>query len=468
MTTATELPPDARTHREAFMAYVVERAKAWHREHLGHLYRCWVRWNRDYFGEHLAPPYILLAEPSWSQALGDFSPTSCFGGMGQIRIRPVLIDGRHKYLRPGEQYAAGRRRFVEDVGLHESVHLFCGEVLGSLETSYKGHGPVFAGECNRIGDMLGLPHVRPAKCRGKNKDMPSCAQWPHNVRPPGYYLGAYIEPEPGGKARGAGQEHSETQDTFAECLQKTAAALEQLYRCMMAEAGQQPLPSWLAEQVRQLDPERLRTFHSQVQRTAERTALAITFGEPPVLALLLGAVPVSAIRDNGCNGSLNGVNGTLEHGPQLLGGPAEEPAKPAARIKRMTYDGPATIILHCTVFGSLKRDVRCFEVGDVSPYAQYTHSVTVWFKGPRKRNWDSYHVVSGNRRFITIEDRSGKLLYDSRQDVPCDMDAWHAAVAETQRRMAEQAKYGAEMPTWLPVPDAPAAPQAAPAALEDV
>jgi hypothetical protein len=311
MSTGTDLPPDARTHREAFMAYVVERAKDWHREHLGHLYRCWLTWNRDYFGEQLAPPYILLVEPAGSRNLGDFAPTSCFGGMGQIRIRPGLVDGRHKCLRPGEQYAAGRRRFVEDVGLHESVHLFCAEVLGSLEASYKGHGPVFAGECNRIGALLGLAAVRPAKCRGRNRDMPSCAQWPHNVRPPGYYLGADIEPEPGGKAAGPDPEPTPPLPTFAECVQKTAAALEQLYRCMVAEAAARPLPSWLAEQVRQLDTDRLPLQQGQLQRDAARSTLTIVFGETPLLTLLLGAVPVSASRDNGRNGSNGSLNGVL-------------------------------------------------------------------------------------------------------------------------------------------------------------
>ena len=34
------------------------------------------------------------------------------------------------------------------------------------------------------------------KKRGKDKDLPSCAQWPHNVRPAGFYLGAY-KPDPG-------------------------------------------------------------------------------------------------------------------------------------------------------------------------------------------------------------------------------------------------------------------------------
>jgi hypothetical protein len=176
------------------MEYVIGRAADWHREHLGHLYGCWVQWNDLYFDGRLVAPYLLLAAPGWSKALGDFARTSCFGGKGQIRIRPSLIDGTHPHLRPGPEYAGGRRRFVEDVGLHETVHLWAEEFLHAPERGYKGHGPVFAGECNRIGQALGLGPVRQAKARGANAQLPSCAQWPHNVRPEGYYLGALAPP----------------------------------------------------------------------------------------------------------------------------------------------------------------------------------------------------------------------------------------------------------------------------------
>jgi hypothetical protein len=87
------------------------------------------------------------------------------------------------------------------------IHLHCDEVIGEPETSYKGHGPVFAGECNRIGETLGLSRVRPAKKRGKDRDLPSCAQWPENVRPAGFYLGALAEvPDADGKDEEASPE----------------------------------------------------------------------------------------------------------------------------------------------------------------------------------------------------------------------------------------------------------------------
>jgi hypothetical protein len=186
------IPPDARKHRKEFMTYVINKAAPWYLEHLGDLYHQWEGWNRDFFDNQLVPPYILLAEPSSPRNLGDFGERSCFGGITQIRVRPSLVRGTHRIMRPGDEYAAGRRLFVRDVALHETVHHYCHEVLEEPEDSYKGHGPVFARECNRIGELLGLPPVR-AKARGQNKHLPPCSHWPHNVRPEGYYQGAVVE-----------------------------------------------------------------------------------------------------------------------------------------------------------------------------------------------------------------------------------------------------------------------------------
>ena len=75
-------------------------------------------------------------------------------------------------------------------GYRVSVH----EKLEQPEPKYDGHGPVFARECNRIGEALSLGKVRQSKHKPKkNPEMPSCAQWPHNVRPDDYYLGALAD-----------------------------------------------------------------------------------------------------------------------------------------------------------------------------------------------------------------------------------------------------------------------------------
>jgi hypothetical protein len=216
------LPPDARVHREQFVAYVIARAEPWHREHMGRLYADWGRWNEEHFAGALVAPYLLLTVPGNTRAYGDYSRVSCFGGYGQTRVRETLLTGEHPHLRRGAEFAEGRSRFTSDAFLHETVHQWAHEVLDNLEPGYKGHGPLFAAKCNEVGAALGLPPVRPAKARGKDRDLPSCAQWPHNVRPEGYYLGAYVGPDGGhaerGRRRQAGPGRDEGPDVLARLL----------------------------------------------------------------------------------------------------------------------------------------------------------------------------------------------------------------------------------------------------------
>ncbi len=188
------LTPSEVAHREAFRAYVLAEAELWHREHLGRLYALWEEWNAAYFGNAMVPPIILLSEPSEPKRYGDCGSVSGWGARSQIRIRPSLLAGTHPHVLPEDGYAKGRFRFVADVLLHEMIHQWQQEVSGQLDKHYHGHGPAFRGECCRIGALLGLPPVRTCKSRGKEAGLPSCSQWPHNVRPEGFYLGAYIPP----------------------------------------------------------------------------------------------------------------------------------------------------------------------------------------------------------------------------------------------------------------------------------
>lgn len=178
--------------RATFRAFVIDQAEPWHRAHLGRLYALWDEWNAKYFEARLSPPYILISPPESARAYGDCASVSSFGGRAQIRVRPSLLTGTHRHLRPGDEYAEGRARFVADVLLHECIHQWHFEITGQTEDSYHGHGPAFAAMCNQIGEAIGLPPVRSMKRRGKDKDLPSCAQWPICVRYHTYYLGAYV------------------------------------------------------------------------------------------------------------------------------------------------------------------------------------------------------------------------------------------------------------------------------------
>lgn len=143
----------------------------------------------DYF-PGLVPPVPRLSTPSNPRAEGTYAPVAGDGLRGEIRLRPALLNGKHPIMRPGPEFAEGRFLYVADVLLHESAHAFCEEVLGDSQNAYHGHGPAFRDVCNAIGARLGLPPVRTSKRRGADADLPSCAQWPMCVRPPGYYLGA--------------------------------------------------------------------------------------------------------------------------------------------------------------------------------------------------------------------------------------------------------------------------------------
>jgi len=187
-----------RTHREEFERFVQAQAAPWHREHLTALYAAWHAYNAAYFAGQMTAPYLLLAEPITPRTYADTSPATGFGAQLQIRIRPSLLRGTHPHLRQGLQDAAerqrcavGRQRFVEDILLHETIHQYQMEVICKHEVSYDGHGPTFRDTANLIGASLGLPPVRASKAPKKERDrLPSCAQWPHNVRPADYYQGA--------------------------------------------------------------------------------------------------------------------------------------------------------------------------------------------------------------------------------------------------------------------------------------
>ena len=189
--TPAVLTPEILSHRHEFERFVLEQAEPWHREHLGRLFKNWRDWNGKHFESRLEPPYLVLSEPAFSRAYGCCRLFSSFGSRSEIRIRPSLIRGSHPAMNRGEEFAEGRRLFVDDVLLHEMIHQWQFEILGDWEPVYHGHGPLFRDVANRIGTVLGLSPVRDCKRRGKDVDLPSCSQWPHCVRRADYYFGAY-------------------------------------------------------------------------------------------------------------------------------------------------------------------------------------------------------------------------------------------------------------------------------------
>jgi hypothetical protein len=94
------------------------------------------------------------------------------------------------------------------------------------------------------------------------------------------------------------------------------------------------------------------------------------------------------------------------------------------------FNGKLKRVLHCAVFGRLEDVVRKVKVSNPGPHAQYRASVWVnCVKAGRRKSVDVV-MVPDDIRYCTVEDESGRVLYDSRQDVPCDMAKWEA----TRRR----------------------------------
>jgi len=176
-------------HRETFAAFVREHAQGPYAGELRELYECGLQYNERHFAGALVPPYVLLSEPSSPRAIGDWSRISGSGLLSQIRIRPSILTGKHSAVREGAEYASGRFLYAADILLHEMIHQWHTEVTGQTERSMHGHGPAFRDVCNQIGKQLGLPPVGTKR----QKQLPACNQWPHNVRPAGYYLGAIAD-----------------------------------------------------------------------------------------------------------------------------------------------------------------------------------------------------------------------------------------------------------------------------------
>jgi hypothetical protein len=76
---------------------------------------------------------------------------------------------------------------------------------------------------------------------------------------------------------------------------------------------------------------------------------------------------------------------------------------------------------------------RRFHIGQVEPYAQYDRSVLISFMPPRKRTWEAFQTKPDNLVYYTVRNKDGVVVYDSRQDVPCDMEAF----AATRQRFAQ-------------------------------
>jgi len=179
-------------HRVDYWTWVDLHAVPSMRDNLLRLRDHWHEANLRHFNGEMTLPYITLTVPSKPSLLGQCCAVSSWGSRLEIKLRPSLLSGDHPALVSGDQHEPGRLRFAADVLLHETIHQYHQEITGKTEASYHGHGPAFTATANAIGARLGLPEVV-ARNRG-GSSLAKATQWPHCVRDPAYYLGAYRVP----------------------------------------------------------------------------------------------------------------------------------------------------------------------------------------------------------------------------------------------------------------------------------
>jgi hypothetical protein len=89
-------------------------------------------------------------------------------------------------------------------------------------------------------------------------------------------------------------------------------------------------------------------------------------------------------------------------------------------MKCQITGGSAVLTRHCSAFGTWRRRVQEYRVDyPDQAAAQHPVSVTIGFLEPRKRQLN-YVTITPGTRYCTIEE-AGRLVYDTRTDVPCDM-----------------------------------------------
>ena len=97
--------------------------------------------------------------------------------------------------------------------------------------------------------------------------------------------------------------------------------------------------------------------------------------------------------------------------------------------KQMSFKGKVAIFHHCTLSGVSRTDAREVRIDPPDREAQYDDVVTIRYTEPRKRRGRYFSVDPTNIVFVTVE-VGGRLVYDSRTEVPLDMAFWNEKRAE--------------------------------------
>jgi hypothetical protein len=182
----TTTPASHDEERHAYADFASRHGEAQYRAPLAALYSDWDRFNKDFFAGRLLEPHLAFGRTA-PRSLGHCELTTGYGGKLQITINDGLVIAPHREWVASPWPAEGLRRFVADLLLRFTVRQFVMEVQGAKEAGYRGFGPLFAKEANRISLILRLPPVVVRRRPGHEEGGPPCLGWPHCVRPAAFY-----------------------------------------------------------------------------------------------------------------------------------------------------------------------------------------------------------------------------------------------------------------------------------------
>ena len=81
----------------------------------------------------------------------------------------------------------------------------------------------------------------------------------------------------------------------------------------------------------------------------------------------------------------------------------------------------------------MRQRLRGYRIVPMERCAQFDRAVSVWYVEPRRRRWHGFVVKNDDLVYVTIE-KDGRVVWDSRADVPCDMTKWLADQHKFQAR----------------------------------
>jgi len=85
----------------------------------------------------------------------------------------------------------------------------------------------------------------------------------------------------------------------------------------------------------------------------------------------------------------------------------------------------STIVKYLVKEGKRETFVRTYEMLVPQPIGHYETALVIRHKAPRERHWRYEYAIPCGYAYLTIE-KAGKIVYDSRSEIPCNMEQFEA------------------------------------------